>query len=128
MGGGVRRPSVATTALFLVLLPLGINLFTNIVEVPDRWKPWVLVLVVGLSVVAIVIIVRGPGAGEPTRPTDGGLGLNEAADQLALTVGAQWRREEERRRVHDPFPLPVRWHAAPRATPRSHFVAVHDFE
>jgi hypothetical protein len=41
--------------------------------------------------------------------------LYEAADQLAQAVGAQWRREEERRRVHDPFPLPVRWHPAPEA-------------
>ncbi|MBT2510591.1 NACHT domain-containing protein [Streptomyces sp. ISL-98] len=41
--------------------------------------------------------------------------LAEAADQLAQAVGAQWRREEERQRVHDPFPLPVRWHLAPEA-------------
>ncbi|WP_216372992.1 NACHT domain-containing protein [Streptomyces tailanensis] len=41
--------------------------------------------------------------------------LAVAADQLAQAVGAQWRREEERRRVHDPFPLPVRWHLAPEA-------------
>ncbi|MGW0708318.1 NACHT domain-containing protein [Streptomyces sp. NPDC002643] len=41
--------------------------------------------------------------------------LAGAADQLAQAVGAQWRREEERQRIHDPFPLPVRWHPAPEA-------------
>ncbi|KUL43842.1 hypothetical protein ADL22_13260 [Streptomyces sp. NRRL F-4489] len=31
------------------------------------------------------------------------------ADQVAQTVAARWRREEEQRQVHDPYPLPVRW-------------------
>lgn len=39
--------------------------------------------------------------------------LAETADQLAQAVGARWRREEEQRKVHDPFPLPVRWKLAP---------------
>jgi DNA-binding SARP family transcriptional activator/GTPase SAR1 family protein len=39
--------------------------------------------------------------------------LDTAARQLAAAVRLQWEREEELRRVHDPFPLPVRWHAAP---------------
>ncbi|MFF4325888.1 helix-turn-helix domain-containing protein [Streptomyces sp. NPDC001591] len=32
-----------------------------------------------------------------------------AARDLALEVRRRWRLEEEQRRVHDPFPLPVRW-------------------
>nr|WP_225955202.1 helix-turn-helix domain-containing protein [Kibdelosporangium phytohabitans] len=36
----------------------------------------------------------------------------KAADDLAQAVAARWRREEERRRIHDPFPLPVRWEPA----------------
>ncbi len=43
---------------------------------------------------------------------DGRIELDEAAAQLAVAVGAQWREEEQRRRIHDPFPLPVRWHPA----------------
>ncbi|SFB43544.1 NACHT domain-containing protein [Amycolatopsis marina] len=39
--------------------------------------------------------------------------VSEAADHLALVIGARLRREEELRRVHDPFPLPVRWQHAP---------------
>ncbi|SDW27725.1 Transcriptional regulator, contains XRE-family HTH domain [Amycolatopsis xylanica] len=35
--------------------------------------------------------------------------LAEAADQLAQAVRTRWQREEEHRRIHDPFPLPVRW-------------------
>ncbi|MEV0697461.1 helix-turn-helix domain-containing protein [Saccharopolyspora sp. NPDC050389] len=35
--------------------------------------------------------------------------LTEAGEQLAQVVGARWQREEEQRRIHDPFPLPVRW-------------------
>ncbi|NIJ10413.1 hypothetical protein FHU38_000757 [Saccharomonospora amisosensis] len=39
--------------------------------------------------------------------------VSEAADHLALVVAARLRREEELRRLHDPFPLPVRWRPAP---------------
>ncbi|WP_034592999.1 helix-turn-helix domain-containing protein [Hamadaea tsunoensis] len=40
-------------------------------------------------------------------------GLAEAAGQLAQVVSARWQREEEQQRLHDPFPLRVRWRAAP---------------
>jgi transcriptional regulator with XRE-family HTH domain len=39
--------------------------------------------------------------------------LAEAADDLAHAVGARLGREEELRRIQDPFPLPVRWQLAP---------------
>ncbi|HEY3609782.1 MAG TPA: helix-turn-helix domain-containing protein [Pseudonocardiaceae bacterium] len=39
--------------------------------------------------------------------------LAEAADDLAHAVGARWAREEELRRIQDPFPLPVGWVLAP---------------
>ncbi|MEV7086206.1 helix-turn-helix domain-containing protein [Streptomyces sp. NPDC093085] len=38
--------------------------------------------------------------------------LADAAGQLAEAVAARWRREEEHRGIHDPYPLPVRWTAA----------------
>ncbi|MGW2274124.1 helix-turn-helix domain-containing protein [Streptomyces yangpuensis] len=41
--------------------------------------------------------------------------LAEAAEELAVEVRRRWRREEAQRRVHDPFPLPVRWTPAPAA-------------
>src|SRR5882724_6596154 len=39
--------------------------------------------------------------------------LAEATDDLAHAVGARWGREEELRRIQDPFPLPVGWQVAP---------------
>ncbi|MFF8449138.1 helix-turn-helix domain-containing protein [Streptomyces leeuwenhoekii] len=39
--------------------------------------------------------------------------LAEAAERLAEAVAARWQREEEQRRIQDPYPLPVRWKAAP---------------
>ncbi|MET8754283.1 helix-turn-helix domain-containing protein, partial [Streptomyces sp. NPDC004667] len=39
--------------------------------------------------------------------------LAGVADALALDVYGRCVREEEQRRVHDPFPLPVRWRPAP---------------
>lgn len=39
--------------------------------------------------------------------------LAEAADDLAHAIGARWSREEELRRIQDPFPLPVGWQVAP---------------
>ena len=55
--------------------------------------------------------VHIPAAG--TRGSlDGRIELDEPAAQLAVAVGAQWHEEEERRRIHDPFPLPVHWHPA----------------
>ncbi len=50
-----------------------------------------------------------PGGGGRSRLHEA---LTEAADELAQEVGSRWRREEEQRQVHDPFPLPVRWRAA----------------
>jgi hypothetical protein len=53
-----------------------------------------------------------------------GAELDEMADQLAQSVRTQWRREEERRRVNDPFPLPVRWHLAPESL-MDHWPNIH---
>ena len=39
--------------------------------------------------------------------------ITHAAEELAAEVVRRWQREEEQRRVHDPFPLPVRWRQAP---------------
>jgi DNA polymerase III delta prime subunit len=39
-------------------------------------------------------------------------GIDEAAEQLADAVQAQWREESKIRRLQDPWPLPVRWTAS----------------
>jgi transcriptional regulator with XRE-family HTH domain len=38
--------------------------------------------------------------------------LDRAADKLARQVRDRWLREEENRRINDPFPLPLRWELA----------------
>ncbi|MEV8349715.1 helix-turn-helix domain-containing protein [Streptomyces niveus] len=40
-------------------------------------------------------------------------GLADAAASLAREARRRWQREEGHRRVHDPFPLPVRWQPVP---------------
>ncbi|MFJ6698031.1 helix-turn-helix domain-containing protein [Streptomyces sp. NPDC091272] len=49
----------------------------------------------------------------PPVPVPEALAL--AAREMATEVRRRWRREEAQRRVHDPFPLPVRWRPAPAA-------------
>ncbi|MER6916034.1 XRE family transcriptional regulator [Streptomyces sp. NPDC000594] len=48
----------------------------------------------------------------PTAGTASG-GVADAAASLAREVRCRWQREESHRRVHDPFPLPVRYRSAP---------------
>jgi transcriptional regulator with XRE-family HTH domain len=57
-----------------------------------------------------------PEPAEPSPPSSPGEApdpLASAADKLAWQVRERWQREEEHRRVNDPFPLPVRWEEAP---------------
>lgn len=49
--------------------------------------------------------------------------LAGVAEELARQVRARWTQEEERRRIHDPFPLPLRWRAAP-ATLTDHWANI----
>ena len=49
----------------------------------------------------------------PLQATPGDDRLAEAASLLAYELRTRLRREEERRQIHDPVPLPVRWRGAP---------------
>lgn len=40
--------------------------------------------------------------------------LDEVSERLAQAVRVEWQREEDRRRLHDPFPLPIRFRRAPK--------------
>ncbi|MEE1782231.1 helix-turn-helix domain-containing protein [Streptomyces sp. SP17BM10] len=59
------------------------------------------------------LVPRSPRAPGPPPVPPVPAALAEAVDELAREVRRRWRREEEQRRVHDPFPLPVRWRPAP---------------
>ncbi|MEV7677043.1 helix-turn-helix domain-containing protein [Streptomyces sp. NPDC088341] len=52
-----------------------------------------------------------PASGQPTSAAHDASA--DATEQLAKAVAARWQREEEHRQIQDPFPLPVRWRAAP---------------
>ncbi|MGW0963358.1 helix-turn-helix domain-containing protein [Streptomyces gelaticus] len=58
---------------------------------------------------------RNPG--REVRPTSDASPVHgelvTAATELAREIRRRWQREEEHRRIHDPFPLPVRWQDAP---------------
>jgi hypothetical protein len=43
------------------------------------------------------------------------LSLPQARDDLAAALSQQWKKEEQLRRVNDPWPLPVRWAVTSRA-------------
>jgi hypothetical protein len=98
-----------------VALALVGNLVTDTVHIEARWWPPVAWTAFGALIVAAVAVERRSRSGGPTPSAGGGSGLDDAADRLAHAVRTQWQLEEERRRVHDPIPLPVRWHpvAAP---------------
>ncbi|MEU5159391.1 NACHT domain-containing protein [Streptomyces sp. NPDC020875] len=56
----------------------------------------------------------GTAGTSPALPVDAPSGVvAEAAVSLAREVKRRWQREENHRRVHDPFPLPVRYRPAP---------------
>ncbi|HEV8563068.1 MAG TPA: hypothetical protein VGR06_42675 [Actinophytocola sp.] len=71
----------------------------------------VAVVTLPLSVFAIVVALR---QNQPPRAVltlaDR---LDEMAEALAISVRSQWETEEQIRRIHDPFPLPIRWTTAP---------------
>ncbi|HEY3607401.1 MAG TPA: TIR domain-containing protein [Pseudonocardiaceae bacterium] len=55
--------------------------------------------------------IHGDASGFPaTQDT-----LARTADELADVVRDRWRHEEERRKIQDPVPLPVRWETADEA-------------
>lgn len=73
--------------------------------------------IVGIAstvIVSLIAILNYRLEHEKTARTSRSLlSADHAAEQLARTVQRQWRDEEMHRRIHDPFPLPVRWRNAP---------------
>ncbi|MEU9321498.1 helix-turn-helix domain-containing protein [Streptomyces sp. NPDC048295] len=57
----------------------------------------------------------GPRARPAALPLPVHSEIATAAVELAWEIRRRWQREEEHRRVHDPFPLPVRWRDAPES-------------
>ncbi|MEV4510917.1 hypothetical protein AB0K00_18340 [Dactylosporangium sp. NPDC049525] len=108
----MRRASFVVANVVPILLGLIGNVATGTISVTRPWITWLWVLTAALIVVSIMSRFRGRATTTPPQPSgDPQLeDLESAADQLARAVRHQWRAEEERRRIRDPFPLPVRWH------------------
>lgn len=70
----------------------------------------VTVVTLPISVFAIVVSLRQSQPAVVASPV---ARLDGMAEALAVSVRAQWEAEEQIRRIHDPFPLPVRWTLAP---------------
>lgn len=64
------------------------------------------------SVVQAGTITGQVNIGVPPPPSPQAV-LDDAAERLADSLRKRWRSEEQRWRVQDPVPLPVRWQAAP---------------
>ncbi|MFJ1845344.1 NACHT domain-containing protein [Streptomyces sp. NPDC088146] len=63
---------------------------------------------IGLPTRAAHLARLPPPPAQP-QPAD-----DDPAEALAREVSKQWRKEEEQRRVHDPFPLPLRFRCTDR--------------
>ncbi|MFF4603464.1 NACHT domain-containing protein [Streptomyces sp. NPDC001339] len=93
--------ALAGTALVFVLIK---NL--------DEVVKWTSVLGFFVALISLLLSLT-PRA---QRPTPGlTQQLDQAAEDLAMSVRGQWREEERLRRLHDPFPLTVRWTATQEA-------------
>ena len=64
-----------------------------------------------VTVLGVIISVRHPP--DTGMVTSLESDLNAIADSIAMAVRRQLETEERIRRIHDPFPLPVRWHGGP---------------
>lgn len=110
---GRRRPVTVWAGLSVVLLAVlsvASGLLVN--AAPKSWQwahNWVLLLGITAGVVLAAALVAITQA---RSQAGGGLSLVQVADQLAVAIEAQWRAEATVRRLNDPYPLSVSWHAA----------------
>lgn len=110
-----HRWSALVALVLAIAVGLVGNLATGTVSAPWSWWPWFIWSVVGLLV--LLSVAHGFMSSRPdTAAVDREAlsstvdSLSGEADRLALALRVQWEREERLQGVHDPFPLPVRWH------------------
>ena len=114
----MRRLAPISMSLVSIALATITDLAVNTIRVSAPWWPWMIwsasCLLVAVTIVADVrrqrpAVPAVPAGGGPAGPAE----LDQAASQLAQSVGSQWRGELERQRLHDPGPIPVRWRPVP---------------
>jgi hypothetical protein len=59
-----------------------------------------------VALITLILTLASVSSDSETREDDGAV-----SSALAASVAAQWTEEERLRRLHDPEPLPVQWHA-----------------
>jgi hypothetical protein len=111
-----RRWHVAVLAGLAAMLAGVLSVVVGLLPgaLPKSWQwahNWVLLSVVTvgllLATVALAVIQARWPTDKQTHKS-----LAEIADQLAVRVKTQWYHEADVRRLNDPYPLPVSWHAA----------------
>jgi cyclopropane fatty-acyl-phospholipid synthase-like methyltransferase len=111
-----RRPKLPLAVVGILLVGILINLATNAASAQAHWPGWLdLVRVyawIALAILAAALVYltwrTQPRKSKKRDPS-------KVADLLAGAVKAQWQTETKRRRVFNPYALPVRWVAADSA-------------
>lgn len=108
-----RRPRLPLAVVGVLLIGILINLATNAASAQAHWPGWLdLVRVyawIALAILAAALVfLTWRAQPRKSRKRD----PSKVADLLAGAVKAQWQTETKRRRVFNPYALPVRWIAA----------------
>lgn len=101
-----RRLWWATALAVTGLVQVAVVVFVDGKAVAERWTPALGIVVSVLGLVS-ALVQNQSGTGDGTG-TDW---LKGRADALAGAVQEMWTAEARMRRLQDPEPLPVRWHA-----------------
>jgi NACHT domain len=121
---GVILPvaSVACLAGFVVWLTFDISRsgLGNGSQIAGIVSMYVTIAAFLVAVPAAIASGRNPDTGKMPTTDE----LDSAAEALAMAVRGNLETEERVRRIHDPFPLPVRWRAAP-AVLMDHWQSIH---
>lgn len=101
-------------AIAVLLVGMLANLALNAASAQAHWPGWLdrirVYAWIALVIFALVLAAL-TWLGTPQRK-DAEHDLHKIADRLAQAVKAQWDYETERRRIFNPYALPVRWVAA----------------
>lgn len=108
-----RRRALVVVPAVGALLSLSVDLVVNSASTQTRWPGWLefvrlnpwpsLAVLIGIMAGLAVLSVKLPAADPPV------VELAAVADSFAVAVRSQWDDEAKWRKLHDPYPLLVRW-------------------
>lgn len=100
-----RNLMIVAGVLAILAWDVSTNLLSNIIPMRRAFWP-VLLVAIGLLIAYLTHVQRDSDRQLPD------VDLDRVADDLAETIAATLRDDEEQRRITQPAPLPVRWHEA----------------